>query len=42
MKEKYRMLRDHIETVPGRGGTENTPPEKAASEFKFEVQGETV
>ena len=42
MKEKYRMLGDHIEIVPWRGGTQDTPLKKTASEFKFEVQGETV
>ena len=39
MKEKYRMLRDHIEIVPGRGGTENTPPKKQHLSLNLKFRG---
>ena len=39
MKEKYRTLGDHIEIVPWRGGTENTPLKKQHLSLSLKFRG---
>lgn len=39
MKESYRTLRDHIEIVPWRGGTENTPLKKQHLSLNLKFRG---